>query len=64
MDEVENAGWPYRFCDACKKLSPVEPLTADISRCMICNDIIDEQTGGRTVYLSIQEARVRDLEVI
>jgi len=64
MDEMMEAGWPYRFCDTCCKLAPIAPLTSRLARCTICNEFTNEDTAGRTVYLSIQEARVRGLDVV
>ncbi|MBU8921750.1 MAG: hypothetical protein KOO63_08020 [Bacteroidales bacterium] len=62
---VDERTWPYLFCAHCEKLTPIkeDPITLK-SECMVCNYTILTSKAGRTVFLSVKEARVRSLPVV
>jgi hypothetical protein len=60
---VKDTQWPYHYCPDCGKLSPVQYM-GKAKFCLKCAYTFDKLEGGRVVFLSPNEARLRKLSVV
>lgn len=64
MVQEPRDGWPYLFCSNCKHITPVRTMETGHVECMACEFVVLPVAGGRIIYLSQEEARVRGLPVV
>lgn len=63
MSEEKEKQWPYYFCGKCLKLAPIS-LKNGNRFCLKCGYVYEQSEGGRLVYLSMTEARLRGLVIV
>jgi len=61
MSEEHDASMPFYYCIHCMRLSPTAGDLLDDLTCLICGMTLDNDSAGRKVILSKNEAVLREL---
>lgn len=53
--------WPYNYCPRCKRISPIKYDLHDDKVCKVCDRVLFDDEGGRTILFDQKEAELRNL---